>query len=176
MCRRWARTQDVAAHSTCPGRAATWATPTTWQLSSWRAPGLVLSAAPEGLPNRAGSGSCMWLAVYSSLASLGGWRHLRRCLLGHVCVTCFIAHYCDKANTHQWGRLLTPHHCAPQVIEPYIRDIAPDLIIVSAGFDAAEGDPLGGMRLSPACSVRWLLHVLMRHTCTLCHDKLCFFS
>lgn len=38
-----------------------------------------------------------------------------------------------------------------QVIEPYIRELAPDLIIVSAGFDAAEGDLLGGMRLSPAC-------------------------
>lgn len=38
-----------------------------------------------------------------------------------------------------------------QVIEPYIRELAPDLIIVSAGFDAAKGDLLGGMRLSPAC-------------------------
>ncbi|KAK9831428.1 hypothetical protein WJX81_004006 [Elliptochloris bilobata] len=37
------------------------------------------------------------------------------------------------------------------VIEPYIRELVPDLIIVSAGFDAAEGDLLGGMRLSPAC-------------------------
>jgi hypothetical protein len=26
---------------------------------------------------------------------------------------------------------------------------APDLIIVSAGFDAAEGDPIGGCRLTP---------------------------
>ena len=51
------------------------------------------------------------------------------------------------------------------MIEPYIRDIAPDLIIVSAGFDAAEGDPLGGMRLSPACfGASWqLLRMLMRH-------------
>ena len=27
---------------------------------------------------------------------------------------------------------------------------APDLVLVSAGFDAADGDPLGAMRLSPA--------------------------
>ena len=51
------------------------------------------------------------------------------------------------------------------MIEPYIRDLAPDLIIVSAGFDAAEGDPLGGMRLLPACfGASWqLLRMLMRH-------------
>ncbi len=30
-----------------------------------------------------------------------------------------------------------------------MRSFAPDLIIVSAGFDAVQGDPLGGMNLSP---------------------------
>lgn len=36
-----------------------------------------------------------------------------------------------------------------QVLEPVIRAYAPDLIIVSAGFDAVQGDPLGGMNLTP---------------------------
>ena len=76
---------------------------------------------------------------------------------------CVKAHTCDGANPHACGRVLTSPQCAPQVIEPYIRDIAPDLIIVSAGFDAAEGDPLGGMRLSPACfgASRQLVRKLM---------------
>jgi histone deacetylase 6 len=34
------------------------------------------------------------------------------------------------------------------VIEPIVRSYAPDLIIIAAGFDAADGDPLGGMMLS----------------------------
>jgi len=32
------------------------------------------------------------------------------------------------------------HH----VVLPIASEFAPDLLIVSAGFDAAEGDPLGG--------------------------------
>ncbi len=32
-----------------------------------------------------------------------------------------------------------------QTVEPAIRSFDPDLLIVSAGFDAAAGDPLGGM-------------------------------
>lgn len=34
------------------------------------------------------------------------------------------------------------------VIVPVLRQFAPDLIVVSAGFDAHEDDPLGGMRLT----------------------------
>jgi acetoin utilization deacetylase AcuC-like enzyme len=34
------------------------------------------------------------------------------------------------------------------VIEPIAEQFAPDLVIVAAGYDAAEGDPLGGMRVS----------------------------
>ena len=37
-----------------------------------------------------------------------------------------------------------------RLIMPIAREYAPELVIISAGFDAAEGDPLGGMRLSPA--------------------------
>jgi acetoin utilization deacetylase AcuC-like enzyme len=35
-----------------------------------------------------------------------------------------------------------------KVVLPVLRQFEPDLIIVSAGFDAHERDPLGGMRLS----------------------------
>ena len=32
---------------------------------------------------------------------------------------------------------------------PIIREFQPDLIIISAGFDSAKGDPLGGISVSP---------------------------
>ena len=32
---------------------------------------------------------------------------------------------------------------------PIIREFAPDMIIISAGFDSAKGDPLGGIAVSP---------------------------
>jgi acetoin utilization deacetylase AcuC-like enzyme len=35
-----------------------------------------------------------------------------------------------------------------QTVEPAIRSFEPDLLIVSAGFDAAAGDPLGGMMVT----------------------------
>ena len=44
---------------------------------------------------------------------------------------------------------------ALQVVMPMARSFAPDLVIVSAGFDATEGDPLGGMRVSPAGVHLW---------------------
>jgi acetoin utilization deacetylase AcuC-like enzyme len=34
------------------------------------------------------------------------------------------------------------------VIDPVAKSFDPDLVIVAAGFDAAEGDPLGGMRVT----------------------------
>ena len=34
------------------------------------------------------------------------------------------------------------------VVDPVAKSFDPDLVIVAAGFDAAEGDPLGGMRVS----------------------------
>lgn len=36
------------------------------------------------------------------------------------------------------------------ILEPIARDFRPNLVIIAAGFDAAEGDPLGGMCLSPS--------------------------
>ncbi len=37
-----------------------------------------------------------------------------------------------------------------RIVEPRIQAFAPDLLLVSAGYDAAAGDPLGGMRLTEA--------------------------
>jgi acetoin utilization deacetylase AcuC-like enzyme len=37
-----------------------------------------------------------------------------------------------------------------RVVEPAVAAFEPDLVVVSAGFDAAAGDPLGGMSLTPA--------------------------
>ena len=37
-----------------------------------------------------------------------------------------------------------------RVLEPVATEFAPDLVLVSAGFDAAEGDPLGSMRVTSA--------------------------
>ena len=41
-------------------------------------------------------------------------------------------------------------HAFERVVMPIAREFDPDFVFVSAGFDAALGDPLGGMRLSPA--------------------------
>lgn len=37
-----------------------------------------------------------------------------------------------------------------QVLLPVMAEFKPELILVSCGFDAAEGDPLGGYHISPA--------------------------
>ncbi|MBA3401007.1 MAG: histone deacetylase, partial [Actinobacteria bacterium] len=37
-----------------------------------------------------------------------------------------------------------------ETVEPAVSAFDPDLVLVSAGFDAHEGDPLGGMRVSAA--------------------------
>jgi histone deacetylase 6 len=36
-----------------------------------------------------------------------------------------------------------------EVVEPAISGFQPDLLLVSAGFDAADGDPIGGMKVTP---------------------------
>lgn len=38
-----------------------------------------------------------------------------------------------------------------QVILPIAREFAPNLVLISAGFDAAAGDPIGGCCLTPEC-------------------------
>ena len=39
-------------------------------------------------------------------------------------------------------------HAFDHTVAPAVERFVPDLVLVSAGFDAAAGDPLGGMRLS----------------------------
>ena len=48
------------------------------------------------------------------------------------------------------GRAPTPttSACSREVALPILRQFAPELILISAGFDAHADDPLGGMRLS----------------------------
>lgn len=47
-----------------------------------------------------------------------------------------------------FGDLALWSACA-QVLVPAVRSFKPDLVLVSAGFDAAEGDPLGGCSVTP---------------------------
>lgn len=42
-----------------------------------------------------------------------------------------------------------------EVVIPALRDFAPDVLLVSAGFDAWQGDPLGGMEVSEAGFGDW---------------------
>lgn len=48
-----------------------------------------------------------------------------------------------------------------QVVMPIATEFDPDLIIISAGFDAAEGDTLGGCHVTPA-GYAHMTHMLMR--------------
>lgn len=52
------------------------------------------------------------------------------------------------AYTHCMALLCVVPYCR---LLPIAYEFAPSLIIVSAGFDAAHGDPLGGCHVSPAC-------------------------
>jgi histone deacetylase 6 len=48
-----------------------------------------------------------------------------------------------------------------EVVIPIATEFDPDLVIISAGFDAAEGDELGGCHVTPACYAH-MTHMLMR--------------
>ena len=65
-----------------------------------------------------------------------------------------------------------------QILLPLLHEFQPDLILVSAGYDAAFGDPEGEMRLTPAlywqvqnqvfelpvkCLRKFILHVRVRN-------------
>ena len=52
------------------------------------------------------------------------------------------------------------------VLMPVAREFDPDLVIVAAGFDAAEGDPLGECHVTPEC-----FGVLTRDLMTLANGK-----
>lgn len=52
-------------------------------------------------------------------------------------------------------------------VVPKLRDFAPQLLLISAGFDAWQDDPLGGMRVSTAGYREWgaILGALAREIC-----------
>lgn len=52
-------------------------------------------------------------------------------------------------------------HAFQEVVVPIAAEFDPDLVIISAGFDAAEGDVLGGCHVTPACYAH-MTHMLMR--------------
>ncbi|KAL7004823.1 Histone deacetylase hda1 [Cystobasidiomycetes sp. EMM_F5] len=41
-------------------------------------------------------------------------------------------------------------HAFQKIVMPIAHEFAPDFVLVSAGYDAAEGDPLGGCEVTPA--------------------------
>jgi hypothetical protein len=53
----------------------------------------------------------------------------------------------DAANIGNGDYMAAMH----DVVLPIAREFAPNLILISAGFDAAEGDPIGGCCLTPDC-------------------------
>ena len=62
--------------------------------------------------------------------------------------------------------------CA-KVLLPAARTFRPDLVIVSAGFDAVEGDPLGGATCSPSIFGQ-LTRELKQLAQDLCHGRILF--
>lgn len=47
-----------------------------------------------------------------------------------------------------------------KIVMPIAREFNPDLVVISAGFDAADGDELGGCFVTPACYAH-MTHMLM---------------
>ncbi len=57
------------------------------------------------------------------------------------------------------------------VVAPVIEDFKPELILVSAGFDAHRSDPLGGMSLTED-GYEHMIQILMHLAAEYCQDKL----
>jgi len=47
-----------------------------------------------------------------------------------------------------------------KIVMPIAQEFNPDLVVISAGFDAADGDELGGCFVTPACYAH-MTHMLM---------------
>ena len=80
----------------------------------------------------------MW-ATWSTLISLSLLYHLS--LLGVVLFSGF-----SFKETHDPNRYILAFN---RILMPIAVKFNPDLVLVSAGFDAALGDPLGGCRVRP---------------------------
>ena len=53
-------------------------------------------------------------------------------------------------DEHELG-LEGAHRRGDELVTPAVRAFEPELVLVSAGFDAHELDPLGGLELTEAC-------------------------
>uniref|UniRef100_A0A7S0BCD1 histone deacetylase n=1 Tax=Pyrodinium bahamense TaxID=73915 RepID=A0A7S0BCD1_9DINO len=62
-------------------------------------------------------------------------------------------------------------HVVRYIVCPLIERFQPQAILVSAGFDAAKGDPLGECRLSPE-AFGWMTRCLYRLARSYCNDRL----
>lgn len=87
---------------------------------------------------------CAYVGLIPERTAACLWYWLNR-ILNHVAHHALI----DLPHSHPPTRPPSSHSLTRLV--PIAYEFSPDLIIVSAGFDAAEGDPLGGCHLSPAC-------------------------
>jgi len=61
-------------------------------------------------------------------------------------------------------------HCFSQQIEPALEAFQPDVLLVSAGFDAHLRDPLGGMRLDDQ-GHQWIAGQLCQWAASLCQGR-----
>ena len=68
----------------------------------------------------------------------------------------------DEEFTAAWDRIL-----------PKVGDFSPELILVSAGFDAHESDPLGGLRVTTG-SYRWLASQIIALSKKCCNGRVVF--
>lgn len=133
---RWGRGQAPATPSTCPGPAAACATGTTWPPSStWCCPSPTVSKGEQDAV-----GLLVFLAgLLVSTAwgvACGGGARLPPCRL-----LCWAPRCPCRGCRSELNTSAPPH--------PLPAEFAPDLVIISAGFDAAEGDPIGGCHLTP---------------------------
>jgi acetoin utilization deacetylase AcuC-like enzyme len=60
-----------------------------------------------------------------------------------------------------------------RLLVPIAESFSPDFILVSAGFDIYEGDPLGGMRVTSA-GFAWLANVLLELAVRYCDGRILF--
>eukprot|EP00049_Salpingoeca_infusionum_P012990 m.241486 g.241486 ORF g.241486 m.241486 type:complete len:495 (-) comp15325_c0_seq4:296-1780(-) len=61
---------------------------------------------------------------------------------------------CDSVGDHEYL------YAFERVIMPIARQFDPDMVFVSSGFDAAEGDPLGGCSVTPAGYAHMTHHLM----------------
>ncbi|MCI5221477.1 MAG: histone deacetylase, partial [Candidatus Electrothrix sp. AR4] len=58
-----------------------------------------------------------------------------------------------------------------ELVKPVAHAYRPELILISCGFDIYDGDPLGGMRVSPT-GFAWMTRVMVEAADEICDGKL----